>query len=254
MVPSENLKWRNYAGSRVLRGIHMTGKEDLFTPVHKGLRAMIYGLSTRLQTNDFADVAGTRVLAADLENNFATAQSVGCILCALAYHAEGEEGVIFPASAGFAKELVNRLIQEHHEFTRREVEIGRTARHSLELSSPEERIAAGVRINQMANELFAAYITHLNREETELVPLLQANITDAEQGAMRGKIIGMFPPDRLMALLNWMLPAMNVNELSDLLGAVKKGAPPQFMKAVADLGTAKVDSARWNTVRQRVGI
>ena len=232
----------------------MSGKEDLFTPVHKGLRAMIYGLSTRLQTNDFADVAATKELVADLEINFAVAQSAGCILCTFAHHAEEEEKIVFPPAARVANALIAELIQEHHGLTRRELEIGKSAHDLLGLPSPESRMVAGIRINQMANELFVAYIAHMNREETELVPLMREHFSDAEQAMMRGTIISMFPRDRLFALLGWMLPALNVTELSELLASIKQGAPPPLMNAIADLCAARVDPGRWAAVKLRVGI
>ena len=232
----------------------MAGKVDLFTPVHKGLRAMIYGLSTRLQTNDFADIEATRRLVVDLENNFAAAQSAGCILCAFAHHAHAEESVIFPPTSRGANALITDLIKEHHELTRRELEIGKSARGLLGLSNPEERIAAGVRVNQMANELFGVYIGHMNREEAELVPVMREHFSDQEQLAMQGTIIATFPPDQLMALLGWMLPALNVTELSELLGGVKQMAPPPLMKAVTELCDVRVDPTRWAAVKLRVGL
>ncbi len=232
----------------------MTGKEDLFTPVHKGLRAMLYDLSTRLQTIDFADLEASKRLAIDLENDFAAARSAGCILCAFAYHADEEEAVVFPPSARAANSLITELIQEHHGLSRRESEIGRSMHDLVGLPSSEARVSAGIRINQMANELFVFYLTHMNREETELVPVMQEHFSDAEQAAMRGAIIAKFPPDRLFALLGWMLPALNVTELSDLLASVKGTAPPPFMKAISDLCAARVEPARWAAVKLRVGI
>ena len=232
----------------------MTGREDLFTPVHKGLRAMVYDLSAKLQTNDFSNLAATKGLVTDLENDFAIAQSAGCVLCAFAFHAEEEERVVFPPAARVANSLVTELIQEHHDLTRRELEIDRTAHDLLELPSPEARIAAGIRVNQMANELFVAYFAHMNREEAELVPLMREHFSDAEQAMMRGTIIAKFPPDRLFALLGWMLPALNVTELSELLASLKQGAPPALLKAVSDLCAARVDPGRWADVKLRVGI
>ncbi len=232
----------------------MTGKEDLFTPVHKGLRAMMYDLSTRLQTTDFTDRVATQALATDLEVDFAIARSAGCFLCAFAAHAHDEEKVVFPRSAAAANALVSELIRDHQGLTRRELEIGERARGLASLSSREERMAAGIRLNQLANDLFAAYFAHMNREETELVPVMREHFTDAEQAQMRGAIIAGFQPDRLFALLGWMLPALNVSELTDLIGSVKAGAPPPLMKAVAEIGAARVDADRWAVVRQNVGI
>ena len=227
---------------------------DLFTPIHKGLRSMIYSLSTRLQTNDFANVAATRELVTDLENDFAVARSAGCILCVLAHHATDEESVIYPDVTRVGSGLISALIEEHHGLTRRELAIGKAAHELLALDSPVSRVEAGIRLNQLANDLVAAYVAHMNREEAELVPLMKDHFSDPQMAAMQGTIIGSMPPDRLFGILGWMLPSLNVSELSDLLFGISKGAPPQFMKAVTDLCANKVDAARWTEVRSRTGL
>lgn len=232
----------------------MAATEDLFTSVHKGLRAMLYALSTRLQTNDFVDLTATKALVTDLENDFAVARSAGCTLCVLAHHASDEEAVIFSKMGTLGNGLVPSLIEDHHALTRRELDLAASAHHLLAMGSPTERIEAGIRLNQAANALFAAYIAHMNREEAELVPLMRQHFSDEQMAGMRGAIIAATPPDRLFAILGWMLPALNVTELSELLSTVSKGAPPALTKAVTDLCTAKVDPARWSEVRARTGL
>ena len=215
---------------------------------------MIYGLSGRLQTNDFADVTVTGALITDLENDFAVARSAGCTLCLLAQHAVDEESVIFPDAARAGNQLITELISEHHELTRRELEIAMAGHELLAMDSAEARLRAGAHLNLAANQLFAAYITHMNREEVELVPLMREHFSDPEMGAMQGKIIGLMPPDRVFAILGWMLPALNATELTGLLSTFKGTAPPPLLKAVTDIGAARVDPARWAAVKLRVGL
>lgn len=232
----------------------MTATEDLFTPIHKGLRAMIYDLSTRLQKNDFADVAATRALVTHLENDFAIARSAGCILCVLAHHAADEEATIFPSLGTTDARLVQSLIADHHDLTRRELALANGAHELLEMPEPARRIAAGAALNRRANELFAAYIYHMNREEEVVVPLMQQHLTDAEMAAMRGTIIAGTPPDRLFGILGFMLPALNVHELSGLIAAITPTAPPAMTTAVVELCSAKVDPSIWSEVRARTGV
>jgi len=232
----------------------MAATEDLFTPVHKGLRSMIYSLSSRLQTNDFADVPATRGLVTDLESDFDVARSAGCALCVLSHHAVDEESDVFPGVGTVGNGLVASLIEEHHELTRRELALATSAHELLAMASPELRVDAGIRLNQAANSLFALYIAHMNREESDLVPLMREHLTDSQMAKMRGTIISRMPPERLFALLGWMLPSLNVSELSGMLSAVRPGMPPPAFRAVTDLCAAKVDPSRWNEVKVRVGL
>lgn len=230
----------------------MTATGDLFTTIHKGLRSMIYDLSSRLQVNDFANAEATRALATDLEHEFEVARSAGCVLCILAHHAVDEETVIFGDAAKFESELIQRLIDQHHDLTRREVEIGRRAREIAAMTDRADRLRAGVRLNLSANELFGAYIVHMNLEEAELVPRMREHFTDPQMVGMRGRIMGAMPPDRMFAILRWMLPSLNVTELSDLLRSIRETAPPPVYQKFTDLCDAKVAPSIWAEAKSRL--
>lgn len=215
---------------------------------------MIYNLSARLQVQDFADVPSTKALIIDLENDFAVARSAGCILCVLSHHATDEEAHIFPAVAEVRAKLINELISDHHDFSRRELEIAKAGHELLALERADDRVAAGIELNAAANGLFGAYMVHLNREEAEVVPLMRQHFSDAEMGAMQGKIIAGMPPDRLFGILGWMASSLNASELSALIASIRRGAPPALLKAVVDLWGAKVDPGRWAAVKLRTGV
>ena len=232
----------------------MTATEDLFTPIHKALRSMLYQLGGRLQSHDFEDRAATEALVTDLEHDFAVARSAGCVLCILHAHADDEEGMIFPSAARFDSELVTSLIQEHHDLTRRELEITKTGHTILAMESAEDRVRAGIALNRTANDLFAAYLVHMNREEAELVPRMKERFTNEQLAAMRGAIIGRMPPERVMAILGWMAPSLNRTELTEFLGGLKRGMPPPAFRSVCDLCASRVEPRRWDAVRASVGV
>ena len=232
----------------------MTATEDLFTPIHKALRSMIYHLGGRLQCHDFADRVATESLVTDVEHDFSVARSAGCVLCTLHGHADDEDVSIFPSAARFDGALVTSLIQEHHDLTRRELEIAKAGHAILAMEAAEERIRAGIALNQTANDLFAAYMTHMNREEAELVPRMKEHFTDEQLAAMRGAIIGRMPPERVMAILGWMAPSLNRTELTEFLGGLKRGMPPPAFRSVCDLCAARVEPARWEAVRTGIGV
>jgi len=124
------------------------------------------------------------------------------------------------------------------------------------MDNPEGRVEAGIRLNQAANELLAAYITHMNREETELIPWMKEHYSNAEIVAMRTATRAQLPPDRAFAILRWMLPSLNVIELSGFILDVKAqaSAQPQAFKAIIDLCEARVGPSRWREVKRVVGL
>ena len=80
---------------------------------------MVYSLSARLQTHDFANLDQTQALVTDLEHDFAMARSAGCIVCLLNHHAIDEETDVFPTAARLESGLITQLIAEHHDLTHR---------------------------------------------------------------------------------------------------------------------------------------
>jgi hemerythrin superfamily protein len=232
----------------------MTATEDLFTPIHKAIRSMIYDVSGRLQTNDFTDVTASKPLLADLEHEFTAAISSGCILCLLHHHASDEETAVFPSVSKHEAALVQGFIEDHHALARRLETITKMARDLPSKARPEERVQLGIGLNQKANDFFAAYIDHMNREEERLVPLMRERFTDDQMRKMRSAIMGAMPPDRLASTLRWMLPSLNVSEMTEMLGGIKASSPPQVLQFITGIAAQRVDPQRWQTVKERVGI
>jgi hemerythrin HHE cation binding domain-containing protein len=231
----------------------MTANEDLFTSIHKALRSMIYNVGGRLQSVDFADKAAANAVLEDLQHEFSNAVSATCVLCLLHAHAGSEESHVFPSMQSIDPALIRMLIDDHHEITRRLAGLSKMADELSAVDAPERRIEMGARLNREANEFFAFYLSHMNKEEVTIVPAMKEHFTDDQLRAMQGKIIGSMGPERLSGYLRWMLPSLTPGELTKLIAGVKHGAPPELFSIVAGIGAANVDPARWSAVRNRVG-
>ena len=231
----------------------MTATEDLFTPIHKALRSMIYSLGGRLQSVDFADKSASVAVLSDLEHEFSNAVTSTCVLCLLHHHAGSEETVVFPPMQPLDPAMIRTLIDEHQEITRRLVSLSKKAEAIRSTEELRRRIELGAQINREANDFFAYYLAHMNKEEVTIVPAMKEHFTDDQLRALQGQIIGSMPPERVGNYLRWMLPSLNLAELTGFIAGVKHGAPPEVLRMVAGVGTANVDPARWATVRERVG-
>jgi hypothetical protein len=105
----------------------MVATEDLFTPIHKAIRSMIYDLGSRLQCVDFADRVAAAAVLVDLQHEFTNAVSSTCVLCLLHSHAGTEERFVFPSMDSFDAKLIRSLIDDHQEISRRLGAISRMA-------------------------------------------------------------------------------------------------------------------------------
>jgi hypothetical protein len=92
----------------------------------------------------------------------------------------------------------------------------------------------------------------MNREDELLVPLMREHFTNEQMATMRGTIMSGMPPERLMAILRWMLPSLNVGELAEILSVIQKTTPAPVWAAVTRLGETHVDPGRWNSARRRI--
>jgi hypothetical protein len=231
----------------------MTATEDLFTPIHKAIRSMIYDVGGRLQAADFADVAASAPVLADLEHDFSAAISAGCALCLIHHHGGDEEAKVFPSLTEFDPKLVARLIEEHHELTRRMGQITKIAKEIPKKGREQDRIAEGAVLNREVNDFFAEYLAHMNLEEVQLVPMMREHFTDQQMAAMRSAIMGGMPPERLAVILRWMLPSLSLDELTRMLGSLRATSPPPVVAFVGGIAAAHLAPERWQTVRDRVG-
>jgi len=214
---------------------------------------MIYTLGGRLQSVDFTDKAASAAVLSDLQHEFTNAVSSTCVLCLLHAHAGSEESSIFPSMESIDPNMIRALLDDHQEIRRRLVTLTAMAEELGGTEAPARRLEWGARINREANEFFAFYLAHMNKEEVTIVPAMKEHFTNDQLRAMQGAVMVAMPPERLANYLRWMLPSLTLGELTGMLSGVKNGSPPQFLQFVNGIGTANVDPARWALVRERVG-
>ena len=200
----------------------LNGRYDIYGAVHKGLRKAGCDLLARLGTADFHNAEETGFLIADLRHYLMLAAS----------HVSHEDDHIHEALA--AKGLSTTTLDEQHDDHRtafRELEELIVA---WENAWPLHKPACGRKLYLA----FAAYIAddfaHMHEEEAVTGPLLWRNFTDDEMLGIEMRIIASLPPEKSMAFMRIMIPAINPAERAALLGAMKKDAPPEVFQAVID--------------------
>lgn len=226
---------------------------DILTPIHKGVRSMIYKLGTELQLVDFTDEDATKATLAKLQHNLSSASST-CILCLLHEHAGNEDNFLFPKVSGFEPAMVEMLIQEHREVVRKLVGLSKICADLISTKDPYQRIEMGLKLNRSVNELFAYYLAHLAKEEATILPAISHHLTDEQLLAIRITVERNTPPERYAQWMAWVLASLNVNELVEMFTGMKKGAPPESLENMVRIARAVVDKERWNTVKTRAAI
>jgi len=230
----------------------MTMRENLFRPIHKGIRLMIYESGLRLSTTDFTSVSEANDTIAMLRRDLSSSTS-NCMLCMLRVHADHEEQDLFAAVRPYAAETVTQLVVQHGEIVNRIESIVKTCDELVEVLDSQQRVDLGDRLNNQCNDLFSFFLGHLIDEETKIVPLMWDHYTDAQLRALRAQFYNRIPIERFDDWMRWTLPALNLSELLVFLSGIKaEPAPNRFAEAMR-VAKESLDDARWETVENQVG-
>jgi hemerythrin-like domain-containing protein len=217
---------------------------DLFTTVHKALRALIYHLGSMLQTADFADEEHAKDAVAELKH----------LMEMLHEHAMYEDKTVFAATRKFDAEMVDALEAEHQELGQRQLAVDNIVKRVETATSAEERIAAGDELNRTVNEFIAFYLAHLMREERTILPATWKYFSDEELLGMRVAVQKSTSPGRFEEWMRWMFPAINMNELTGIFRGLSAHAPRPFFEAMSQIARVSLGEVRWRKVQERAGL
>jgi len=215
---------------------------DLFTSIHKSLRAMIYDDGRRLQPLDMSspDSAGTL-------------DDVARTLVLLGRHHEHEDAFVFPEVREFEPDIIGTLQEDHRRIEELLTVAGEAIARAREAAGGDSAQVGG-ELNRRFNELAAYYLSHLAHEELILIPATQKHFRDDELLAMRARITASIPPEDAAESLAWMLPALNLSELTEMFIGAKLSAPPEVLAGLAGIAEKHLDPGRWAMVRQAAAL
>jgi iron-sulfur cluster repair protein YtfE (RIC family) len=219
-------------------------RHDIYSPIHKAIRASLAELMVRLGRTDFA-------------SDQATAEALEALRGQIRFsaaHLRHEDQHIHPALLARAPEAVDKL---HHDHEAHEACFDALERMIAEVAAAPapQRPAAGRRLYLAFTNFVAHDLEHMAQEEQIVCPLLQSLFTDAELQAMEAAIVGSMPPEEAMGAVAMMIPAMNPVERAAFLGFVRETAPPEaFGAMVAIAARPTLPANDWIDLAARLGL
>lgn len=196
-------------------------RTDLYTTIHKAIRAVLFDTTTRVARTAFADAGQSELAVA----------AVRRLLGFLDEHAEHEDDVLMPELAAVAPEVHAALQADHTRIGGMQQEIAVLCERSA-VAAAAERHALGQRLQVRLHRLVAAQLAHLEREEVDANRALQAHRTDAELQALHGRILARIAPVRLAEWMALLLPELSAPERGELLRGMRQKMPPAAFDAV----------------------
>jgi hypothetical protein len=218
-------------------------RPNRYQPIHKALRAALFDATVLVARTDFPDAGEAKVAA----------RAVATLLDVLDSHAAHEEEFVMPAVARHAPALVATLETEHGRLEGLQAELRALLPRTCS-DVTAEREAAGQLLGRALTLLVADHLRHMDREETEAMPVLWAHQTEEELDAMDARIRAAIPPDRMPVMLRLMLPTMSITEGARLLSSARAQMPPPVFAQVSGLAREVLGPERWTLTARRVGL
>ena len=98
------------------------------------------------------------------------------------------------------------------------------------------------------------YLAHQDLEERVVMPGLEAAIGVEAVLGVHQQIVGSIPPEDMARSLALMLPAMNVDDRTEMLGGMQAGAPPEVFEGVWSLAGSVLGTADRAQLAARLGL
>ena len=198
---------------------------NIFNMIHKALRFKLYNTALTLQQTYFGD-STEATPAFDKINE---------VINAFEQHGHHEDTILMPVIAEFQVATIASFEKDHID----DRQLGEDLVHLQNIyhaaQTCTERIIAGSAICKAFVDYMIFNLQHMQREEIELNKLLWDNFTDDEIQKIDAQIIASIPAEEMALNVQWVMQAINSDEVTNWLIAVKQTAPEHVFASFFEL-------------------
>ena len=213
---------------------------NIFSLVHKGLRALLYHTANTLQQTDFSSA-----LEAD-----PVMKQVTDVMDLFDRHAINEDNFILPAIERFEPGVAALFRKERREDQVRGNRIRTLVQMFIHNFSTEERLLLGGAVRFAFVEFLTANLGQMAKEEDVLNNLLWANYCDEELRAITRQIVAQIAPEDLAKFSRWMLNGLNNREIIAWLKAVRNNAAGCVFNDLFSAAANELPGSRWALIKE----
>ncbi len=215
---------------------------DLYRDIHKGIRSELFAVTEQAGQID----------AAQRHERSALRDHVASVVDLLVTHAEHEDAHIQPAIEQHVPDLASRVVTDHEVLESRLGDLLGRATETVDTSGDLRW-----HLHRLYVELASftsAYLAHQDLEERQIMPALDVALGFEASLDIHQAIVGSIPPEEMVTSLAVMLPAMNVDDRTELLGGMREGAPPEVFDGVWSLTTSVLEPSDVTALASRLGL
>lgn len=215
---------------------------DLYTTIHKGLRAfMAHTLEAvgRMDANDDAEVAQT---LSELRG----------LLGLMRTHMHVENQFLHPALEARRPGAARRTAGDHaeHEHAFEDLQAALLA---VERNAGALRAAAATQLYRQLSLFVAENLAHMQVEETENNAVLWAAYSDAELAQIHEALLASIPPQERSVALRWMVPALSPAERAGMLTEMQAKLPAEAFAGVLAALQPRLSARDWAKLTAAIG-
>jgi hypothetical protein len=216
---------------------------DLYRDIHKGIRAELFAVTSAAGHTDPGDAVARAALAGHVND----------VHGLLEEHAEHEDAAIQPLLEAHLPALAEQVAVDHLAFDRRGASLVDLAAGAAEAPATDQRRLLHQLYVDLAS-FVSSYLAHQDLEEREIMPALERAVGVEAVVGVHQRIIGSIPPDAMARSLALMLPAMNLEDRTELLGGMRAEAPAEVFQGVWGLAGSVLDPCDLVALAARLGL
>lgn len=217
---------------------------DMYTSIHKALRAMMADVLLAVGRMDLADAEDvTRVTGQVMD-----------LLDFCLRHLAHENAFVHTAIEARAPGASEAVADDHVAHVEH-IQALQCAVLAIRdgADGPSLRDAGLALYRELA--LFVAdNFQHMHAEETAHNAVLWARYTDTELIAVHDALLAAIPPAEMMFTLRWLVPYMNPAERAALLGGMREQAPAPAFAAALDSVQPYLTQTEWGKLARDLGL
>ena len=149
----------------------------------------------------------------------------------LVAHAEHEDGFVQPVIERFAPAYAAEIAEAHPRLEAQMAELEVLADRAAD-ACPEQARLLTHRLYLGLASFTSEYLQHQEFEEFEVMVMLSQHLSFDELLAVDNAIVASIEPDMMAQSAALMLPAMNIEDQTELYAGARAGAPPEVFEGM----------------------
>jgi len=168
----------------------------------------------------------------------------------LTIHAESEDAVLFPAIEEKEPEVTLPFSDDHKQEKLDFQSIQDKLQQTISQGSADSNLLADIKTE--ASQYAESIISHMDKEETQLWPIMDKFYTPPEQGPIMGKIGAFFKPEELAKVVPWIVNILDESNRQGYIQLMKKAFPEPVLEKAKGWIKDGVSDEVWQSVETSI--